>query len=241
MYDTVTTRAAYDRFWTLIRNHLGRGPAKLDRATDPHVLWHDPALLLSQTCGLPYRSALQGKVALVGTPDYNLSGCPPGYYRSHVVVRCSDPRRDLGEFEGTVLARNDRRSQSGWAAIEGHLKENGYGFSFAGRTLETGGHALSAQAVLQEDADLAAVDAVTWTLIKRENPAAGSLRVLCSTRPTPGLPFITALRQEPAPLFAAIAKAIAGLSPRDRARLLLKGLVAIPAEAYLAEPLPPAG
>ena len=239
MYDTPTTRAANDRLWHLIRDD--DSTTERDRATDPHVTWISPDLLFSQTCGLPYRRELHGRVKLVGTPDYGVRGCPPGYYRSVIVVRHDDPRRDLAAFRGAVLARNDRRSQSGWAAIEGHLAETGLGFSFAGRTHDTGAHALSAQAVIDGRADLAALDAVTWTLIKRENPQARLLRVLCSTRPTPGLPYITSLRQDADRLFDRASQAIARLSGRDRARLLLKGIVRIPATAYLAEPLPPDG
>lgn len=240
MYDVASTRAANDRLWTGIRTRCGAGPLTLDRTTDPHETWDDPDLVVSQTCGLPYRSELHGRVQLVGTPDYGLRGCPPGYYKSVIVVRKEDPGRTLAAFEGARLARNDVRSQSGWAAIEGHLSENGFGFSFAGNTLDTGGHALSAEAVADGRADLAALDAVTWILIKRETSLGARLRVLLSTRPTPGLPLITARGRDPGPLFIAINSAISALSARDRARLLLKGIVAIPETDYLAEPLPPA-
>lgn len=240
MYDVASTRAANDRLWTGIRIRYGAGPLTLDRTTDPHQTWEDPDLVLSQTCGLPYRSELHERLQLVGTPDYGVRGCPPGYYKSIIVVRKEDPRSDLAAFEGARLARNDVRSQSGWAAIEGHLAENGFGFSFAGNTFDTGSHALSAEAVAEGRADLASLDAVTWTLIKRETSLTTQLRVLLSTRPTPGLPLITAHGRDPGPLFVAIQSAISALSTRDRARLLLKGIVAIPATDYLAEPLPPA-
>ncbi|MGC3939354.1 phosphate/phosphite/phosphonate ABC transporter substrate-binding protein [Roseobacter sp. EG26] len=240
MYDTPTTRAANDRFWALIRETLGEGPEALDRASDPHDTWENPNLILSQTCSLPFRSVLHDKVSLVGTPDYGVRGCPPGYYKSYVVIRANDPRRTLQDFAGTTLARNDVRSQSGWAAIEGHLAEQGIGFSFADNVLDTGGHFLSAQAVADGRADIAALDAVTWSLIKREHPLPRRLRVLLSTRPTPGLPYITSLGRDADHLFPIIKAAIDALSARDRARLLLKGIVRIPASEYLAEPLPPA-
>ena len=239
MYDMASTRAANDRLWALIRAHYGYGPDDLDRVTDPHETWENKGLVLSQTCGLPYRSALHDKVCLVGTPDYGVRGCPPGYYKSYVVARRDDPRRTLEDFRSGRLARNDLRSQSGWAAIEGHLAENGFDFSFVGQTLDTGSHAQSARAVADREADLAALDAVTWTLLKREAPFTRQLRVLLSTRPTPGLPLITARERDPQPLFRAFQTAIAALSARDRQRLLLKGIVAIPSRAYLSEPLPP--
>ncbi|MCV3270413.1 phosphate/phosphite/phosphonate ABC transporter substrate-binding protein [Roseobacter sinensis] len=239
MYDTASTRAANDRLWALIRSAHGSGPEVLDRQTDPHDTWNNPDLLLSQTCGLPYRSGLHERVALVGTPDYGVEGCPPGFYRSVVVIRKTDPRDALAAFEGAVLARNDARSQSGWAAMEGHLSENGHRYSFLGRTLDTGSHAASAQAVAEGRADLAAIDAVTWRLLSRDTEVATDLRVLVSTRPTPGLPLISAKRDETARLFDAVDQAIKALSPPDRARLMLQGVVKIPASAYLAEPLPP--
>lgn len=239
MYDTASTRAANDRLWDLIRQAYGAGPPTLDRSTDPHTTWEDPDLILSQTCGLPYRSGLHARVSLVGTPDYRVDGCPPGFYRSVVVVREDDPREDLRAFDGACLARNDARSQSGWAAIEGHLAENGFGYNFVGRTLDTGSHAASAQAVAERRADIAALDAITWRLLTRDTDVATDLRVLAVTRPTPGLPLISAQGRDTVRLFNAVDQAIKALSPKDRSRLLLRGIVAIPASAYLAEPLPP--
>lgn len=239
MYDTETTHTTNDQLWAGIRGAYGRGPDELSRGGDLMQQWCDPALVLSQTCGLPYRAALHDKVTLVGTPDYGVRGCPPGYYKSYLIVRADDPRKRLAAFEDAVLARNSAHSQSGWAAIENHLVETRAGYSFAQHTIDTGSHAGSVSAVARGEADIAAIDAVTWTLLKRHHDEARACRVLGFTRPTPGLPFITARATDAAPLFDAIAQAIAGLTTRDRARLLLKGVVRIPSSAYLAEPIPP--
>ena len=82
--------------------------------------WTDPGLVLGQTCGLPFVRELAGRVALVGAPDYGLPGCPPGWYRSAVVVRADDPREALAGFRGARLAVNGSDSQSGWGAILHH-------------------------------------------------------------------------------------------------------------------------
>ncbi|MDW3222945.1 MAG: PhnD/SsuA/transferrin family substrate-binding protein [Paracoccaceae bacterium] len=240
MYDGPTTRSANDRFWRLTRNRLGFGPDNLNRTDDPHDTWVRPDLVMSQTCGLPFRSGLHGRVSLIGTPDYGVTGCPPGYYNSCVIVRRDDPRRSLSDFKNARLARNDVRSQSGWASIEGHLAENDFGFSFLGKTLDTGSHAASARAVLDGTVDIAAIDAVSWALFQRETPAAQDLRVLVSTRPTPGLPIISSATADKDQLFQAISSALEALPEKDKASLLIKGLIAIPPEAYLSEPLPPA-
>jgi ABC-type phosphate/phosphonate transport system substrate-binding protein len=121
-----------------------------------------------------------------------------------------------------------------------HLSQQGL---HPARFVETGGHRASIKAVAAGQADLAAIDAVTWELALRHEPAAASLRVIDTTKPTPGLPYICALGRDAAPLRAAISAAIDSLDTSVRAALLLRGLQMIPAPAYLALPLPqpPAG
>ena len=86
---------------------------------------------------------------------------------------------------------------------------------------------------------MAAIDAATWELAQQYEPASARLRVLERTAPTPGLPYITAGGNDAAPLAAAITEAIASLDAAPRAALMLRGLVQIPARAYLAVPTPP--
>jgi hypothetical protein len=57
--------------------------------------WTDPGLILSQTCGRPYKAHLHGQVRLVGTPDYGLRAARPGHYQSLVIARADDPRAEL--------------------------------------------------------------------------------------------------------------------------------------------------
>lgn len=238
MYETAPMRAANDRFWAGIRRAFGQGPLKLDRDSDPHETWVDPDLLLSQTCGLPYRTALHGIVQLVGTPDYGVKGCPRGYYRSHLVVRSDDPRGLLADFQGGILARNDPRSQSGWAAIEAHLRAERLSFSFAPKAIDTGSHLLSLRAVAAGQADIASIDAVTWALLARDTQETQGLRVLTSTEPTPGLPFITGPTRDAARLLRAIRLALSNLDEKDRECLMLRDVVMIPSQKYCALPAP---
>lgn len=237
MYDRPETAAANDRLWTRIREALGHGPDTLTRADDFWEIWRSPDLLLSQTCGMPYRTKLHGEVALVGTPDYDLPDCPPGYYCSVFVAHRSRKGSTLADFNGQVFAYNEDLSQSGWAAPQTHMAAEGVRH---GSLLQTGGHALSAQAVADGQADFAALDALTWDLIQEHDGFAKDLIELARTEPTPTLPFITALSLDPAPLRDAIREAIEGLSEEDRRLLRLRGLVDIPAETYLAIATPPA-
>jgi len=237
MYDRPETAQANDRLWQGIRDCLGFGPETLTRDRDKTFDWLNPDLLLSQTCGYPYRAGLHGKVSLVGTPDYGLEGCPPGYYYSAMVIRADDPRREVQEFAEAPLAYNAANSQSGWAAPQNHVAAMGFCFN---NTLASGGHQASGLAVAEGRADIAAIDGLTWELCTRYDDFAKGLKVLTRTTPTPTLPYITALKGDARGLYTAIARAIAGLSPKDRTILHLKGLVAIPTEDYLSVPNPPA-
>ena len=105
--------------------------------------------------------------------------------------------------------------------------------------LQSGGHRLSALAVAEGRADIAALDAVTHAMLQEVEPKVAGLRVVALTDPTPGLPYISGAGQDPEPIFAALADAIAVLPAPDRATLRLKGLVRIPRATYLAVPNPP--
>lgn len=242
MYDRSETGPANDRLWQLIRDSLRhKGVAAPDALTRlPDTLWSQWTardLVLSQTCGFPYRARLHGHVALIGTPDYGVEGCAPGHYRSVFVVRSNDPRDVLADFSGAPFAYNEAMSQSGWAAPQTHAAKLGLHLPPA---FATGGHRLSALAVAGGQADIAALDAVTWRMLQRWDPVAPQLRAIAQTDPTPGLPFIAAKGADADQMFATIGSAIAALSADDKAVLGLRGLVRIPPESYLAVPTPPA-
>ncbi|GLS87983.1 hypothetical protein GCM10010873_29570 [Cypionkella aquatica] len=243
MYDRAETAAANDRLWANIRDGLRAAgepaPDALTRGAQAYWdAWQSPDLVFSQTCGFPFRARLHDKVTLIGTPDYGLPGCPPGHYNSVFVARKDDPRSTLAAFSGAAFAYNEELSQSGWAAPQNHAGAHGLHFP---PSLQSGGHRLSALAVAESRADLAAIDALTWQLLCEYDDFAADLREIARTEPpTPVLPYITAKGRDAALYFRVTKAAIAALVPADKTTLHLKDLIAIPASAYLAVPTPPA-
>lgn len=237
MYERAETAAAHDLYWMRIREALGEGPAHLTRSDDLWTIWQSPDLLLSQTCGLPYRTDLMGKVTLVGTPNYGLSDLRPGYYCSVLVAHKARQGEPLSRFDGSRFAYNDVQSQSGWAAAH-------HAFVSAGITpndfVKTGSHHGSAKAVAEERADLASLDLVSWMLMQRYDSFEQDLTVIARTTPTPGLPLISAKHRDATPIRRAIQDAISSLDHETRDILMLAGLQAIPDASYLALDLPPA-
>lgn len=244
MYDWPEIKEATDAVWAAIHRELSQrgieAPARLDRSADPEPLWSDPDLVLSQTCGYPYANRLMGKVALVGTPAHAATGASPGHYFSVLVARKNHPPEHLGDMAGRRFAFNMAHSQSGFAAPVRLLAASGH--ASLSDPLETGAHRASIRAVAQEKADWASIDAVTWELAKRHEPAAESLMVFATTPQTPALPLITSARNaDRAEAIAdAVEAAIASLEADVRDAVLMTGLVRFkPADyAPLAAPLP---
>jgi len=236
MYQRPELGPAFDALWSTTRDLLrteGVVAPDVLTVTDEDLLsfWKRPDLLLSQTCGFPFRHFLKDCVTLVGSPDFGLEGCPAGYYRSVLIVHHDDPRRNLCEFQGATLVCNDVHSQSGYTAPLVAARRVGLNF---GRVITSGAHIASARMVARSSADIAAIDAVTWRHITRFDVWSNSLRVLGWTEPTPGLPFITAFAPLAPTLGRCLARAIESMPRLLRDQLTLQGLVRLDARHYLS-------
>ncbi len=240
MYDRPENRSAHDALWALIRDGLRhRGvpaPDALDHDTHHMTGWARPDLVLGQICNLPYRAQFRGRVTLIGAADHGLPDTAPGMYYSVLVVRANDPAESLGGADDYRFAYNEPLSNSGWGMPQEWAVAQGTRLN---ASLQTGAHRESIQAVIDGHADLAAVDCITFRNLLRWDPIAAQVKVIGRTQSSPGLTFITAKGQDPAPYFAAITDAIAALTAAEADVLGLRGIVALSSDAYDL-PLPPA-
>ena len=240
MYARPELDDASRNFWHLIRDNLRssgmKAPDELNLKGNLMTVWTNPELVLSQTCGMPYRMFLHGKVNLIGAPDYGLENCPTGFYRSVIIAHRKDHRKKISEFSESRFAYNEEYSHSGFAAPLNHATELGFTLKIR---IKSGSHANSAQMVANGQAEVAALDVVSWELIKRYDSFASQLKVVGWTAPpTPSLPFVTSVNNDPETVFSAIANAIQNLSPTDRDTLILRGIVKISPAQYLTVPNP---
>ena len=230
MYDFPEIRQSTDRYWTLLREGLADHgflrdelPAMVGRDGDPHADWMRPDLAFSQTCGLPFVRDLRGQVTLLGSPAYDID-CAPGNYFSAIVVSKESEGDDPADFAGRRFAFNDPRSQSGYAAFFSLLDEAGTD-QRPQEMIESGSHRRSLQMVAAGEADIAAIDAVTFELVRRHDPAGDKVRVLTRREVTPGLPYICSLTfaDRKDVMVNAIVEAMASLPEAVRSDLLLTG------------------
>lgn len=200
MYDHPRQRAANDRLWREIARILrARGiasvPAELDRSRPVQAVWRDPSLLFAQACGYPLVADPALDLRVVALPVYDVPDCSAGEHLSYFVTRRDDDSASLGDFRGRRAAINDRGSNTGLNLFRSAIAGLAGGQYFFSSVKETGSHRGSINAILTREADIAAIDAVTYAAIDRFEPeVTASLRIFGKSATSPATPFVTAGR-----------------------------------------------
>ena len=243
MYDLPEVRTDTDQVWITLRDILvSQGlrnvPEDLDRSAKAIDAWSDPGLLLSQTCGFPYAHHLHGRVQLVATPCYDAPGCDGPFYRSWIISRDGDESSGLAGSRGKRLAINDPDSLSGCKAVEMMLPTGSTLESFFSGIVTSGAHVESIAFVARGDADIAAIDCVTWSLLARHRPASiEGVRIIDEGPTLPGLPLITAAGTSEVELRCLRESLAAAIEEKtlanSRRRLGLDGFAQVGAQCYL--------
>jgi ABC-type phosphate/phosphonate transport system substrate-binding protein len=239
MYDFPEIRAANDAFWRdLAKAFIALGiedvPEHLERPGDLMPFWNDPDLLFAQTCGYPMMTAFVDRVRVLATPLYAPSWFDGPDYGSVIIVNAASEIATLNEARGAVCAINQPDSNTGMNLLRHTLANIGASAPFFGRVIVTGAHRKSLAAVANREADIAAIDAVSFDHFRRLDPEATSrIRIIGKTAASPGLPFITAgstdaetvgklkrgllavIRQNPRPAYLDQLMLIDGADPAD--------------------------
>jgi ABC-type phosphate/phosphonate transport system substrate-binding protein len=242
MYDLPELAEATDAWWRGLRRHFAAQglrdlPDGLNRAGDPVDRLKAAGLIFAQTCGFPLTHRLKDHVQLLATPRYAMPGCAGATYVSWIVLRREDPAKAPADLRGYRVAFNDDGSQSGYNTLRALIAPFAQGRPFFGAAIESGAHRNSLAMVKAGEADVAALDCVTFALIARQVPQeVQGIRVLCASATAPGLPYVTAAATSAADvarLQAGIAAAFADPALAEtRAALLLDGCEILPRSAY---------
>jgi ABC-type phosphate/phosphonate transport system substrate-binding protein len=234
MYDFRVLRGAHDRLWAAIAAELCalgiNAPHELTHADDVHSLWHDPALFLSQSCGWPLVMELRDRVSVIGTFAYDVPENGDGYYRSVLVAASPAPLEALATATAAV---NSFDSLSGWISLRAALG----GDDQSRAVVLTGSHLASLATLREGRAAVAAIDAVTYALIARDEPGLLEGTFVVGSGPrVPCLPIIGPGSWDDGTLSvvrAAIDSAIGGPGlAAVRSALLIRGLVPLDARDY---------
>lgn len=120
-------------------------------------------------------------------------------YFSDVVVRRDSPYAALEELRGCAWAFNETASHSGYNLVRYSLLRRGLPLDYFGQGIETGTHLHSLRAVLDGQAEAAALDShLLDVLFQREPSLRKRLRIVESLGPSPIPPLVIARELEPA-------------------------------------------
>ncbi len=203
MYDLEEVRGAHEVLWNSVARKLQSAgvegvPAALDRSRGVHELWTDPGLLLSQCCGADLVGRYAGTLALVATPRYSAPGCDGCLYSSVVLVAEDSRATAISDLRNAVCVVNSRESHSGANALRALVAPLSRRGRFFSRIVTSGSHPASIAAVARGEADVAAIDCITYACIERYRPSLlRGTRRLRYTAQAPGIPFVTRAGSNP--------------------------------------------
>ncbi len=184
----------------------------------PH--WRDDDLLLSQTCGYPL-VALLPEVQLVGAFQSRAQGCYGLRYRSWLVARSEDEHLTLSDFLGRRAVCNSNDSHSGYNSLRYVVAPLAKDGKFFSATQFSGSHRQSLAALRAGDADIAAIDCITWALLRAHFPdELRGLEIIGETPLCAALPLITSANTSAATL-ATLRSALEELTSTKRYQNLL--------------------
>ncbi len=192
-------------------------------------------LLLGHTCGYPFITKLHHTHEPVCVPEFDLAGCNGIHYSSWIIARKSHPGMCLNDFSGSIATCNSRDSNSGMNVFRYEVSRITNGAPFFRQILMSGSHLTSIRNIMQGQADIAAIDAVTWHFVNVQNLTdIPKVRIIGQTVPTPGLPFVKSNRTEldPFSFTRAINACLEDLPVNIRSFLRIKQFSVIDADTY---------
>lgn len=168
----------------------GRQQTELQFDSDQSLL-RDPGLFFGHTCGYPLMKHLKDQVVPFCVPVFDVPGTDGKLYSSRFIVAATSTMRGLEECRGKVAAMNTADSNSGMNVLRYAIARVKPSVPFFSRVIKTGGHLQSLEAVADGTADVAAIDCVSYQLIRDYRPdLVEQVRSIGFSVKTCGLPFV---------------------------------------------------
>lgn len=242
MYDFPQLRPAHDALWSAIARRLGafgvrEVPLRLSHHLVHREVWRREDLLFGQACEYPLAKSFGQHLTVLATPHYAAPGCVGSLYQSAVVVRADETAASLADLRGRRCAVNEIDSNSGMNLLRAAIAPFAAGSPFFDSVILSGSHQRSLELIAANQADVAAIDCVTFAHLQSiDSTLVRQLRILSWTPPSPSLPFVTARStsvETRVYLRFALAAVFADADLASvRQRLLLQGIDLAPDVSY---------
>lgn len=234
MYDFPELREAHDLLWSGLVARLSDAgilgvPRHLTRDLPYRETWRHPGLLFGQACEYPMSKSFRECLQLVARPRYAAPGCNEDSYRSAILVRADDPSEGLDSLRNRRCVINEPDSNSGMNLLRAALAPIAGGTRFFESVCLSGSHLRSVELLTAHEADVTAIDCVTFAHLRKLHPLLTSnVRVIAWTPASPCLPYVTSRLTKETTLQAlrwAITEVFADPSlTHSRELLLLEGV-----------------
>ena len=200
-------------------------------------VYRDPALLLGHTCGYPYLKKWARTHRPVCAPCFAVAGCEHTQYCSWFITPATGTLTDLASARARRVAVNNPHSNSGMNVLRHAVAKLAGGKRFFSEVIPSGSHLQSLELVANGEADLAAIDAVTYALKIAEQPRLEErVRIIGRSASTTALPFIAPLANTTpahcAALTEALTRCLGSLDETHRRVLPVGGFQQVAAADY---------
>lgn len=184
------------------------------------------AIQMAWICGAPYvrrMDAAAPNIELLAAPVWR----PARYqnlpiYFSDVVVHRDSAFQRFADLRGSTWVYNEPGSLSGYAVMRYHLAQLGLRADFFGKMIESGAHQQSLQMIVQQQADVAALDSTVLEQVLRTQPElAAPIRIIDVIGPNPSPPWVIT-RTLPAEIRAAIRTGLTRMHEETAGRAILE-------------------
>ncbi|MCP4331799.1 MAG: PhnD/SsuA/transferrin family substrate-binding protein [Gammaproteobacteria bacterium] len=157
---------------------------------DPALL-QESGLVFGHTCGYPLMTRLKDRFTPFCMPVFDVPGTNGRRYSSRFIVASDSDIRSVEQSQGRVAAVNTPDSNSGMNVLRHAVARQNIDGQFFSRILASGGHLYSLQAVARGEADIAAIDCVSYQLIEDHWPELASrVETIGYSVESFGLPFV---------------------------------------------------
>ena len=158
---------------------------------DPTLL-QESGLVFGHTCGYPLMTRLKDRFTPFCVPLFDVPGTHGRRYSSRFIVASDSDIRSIEQSRGRVAAVNTPDSNSGMNVLRHAVARHHVDGRFFSRILASGGHLFSLQAVARGEADIAAIDCVSYQLIEDHWPELVSqVQTIGYSVESTGLPFVS--------------------------------------------------
>jgi ABC-type phosphate/phosphonate transport system substrate-binding protein len=157
----------------------------------------DSNLLIGHTCGYPLMKTYLPYLAPLCVPMFKVPGVNQRHYCSFFITGKYNPINNLTDCANKIAAINGHDSNSGMNVLRHAITPLASRSCYFSEVIVTGGHWDSVIAVSESRADIAAIDCVTFALLKDHVPELiDSIKIIGESAETCGLPFVIPLAND---------------------------------------------